>query len=96
MGVGAIFISTLATLRLEEPQNPPQNQQQLLASTLQPIVAFVVLGSIIIRASSSIVLLFMFIASRRWSLYPFFLVWPQGTLSHRVAVQIILQKRRYS
>jgi len=54
MGVGAIFISTLATLRLEEPQNPPQNQQQLLASTLQPIVAFVVLGSIIIRASSSI------------------------------------------
>ena len=53
MGVGAVFVSTLAILRLEEPQNPPQNQQQLLAATLQPIVAFVVVGSIIVRASSS-------------------------------------------
>ncbi|TFY83679.1 hypothetical protein EWM64_g332 [Hericium alpestre] len=49
MGVGAIFISTLALTRLETPQNPPQNQEQLLAAVLQPIVAFVVLCSIIIR-----------------------------------------------
>ncbi|KAK0443115.1 Sodium/hydrogen exchanger [Desarmillaria tabescens] len=49
MGVGAIFVSTLALTRLPEPQYPPQNQQELLAATLQPIVSFVVLGSIIIR-----------------------------------------------
>lgn len=49
MGVGAIFISTLALTELETPQSPPQNQQQLLAAVLQPMVAFVVLGSIIIR-----------------------------------------------
>jgi hypothetical protein len=48
MGVGAVFISTLAVKRLQDPQTP---QQQLLAATLQPIVAFVVLGSIVIRKS---------------------------------------------
>lgn len=52
MGVGAIFISTLALTRLPEPQYPPQNQQELLAATLQPIVSFVVLGSIIIHGLS--------------------------------------------
>lgn len=49
MGVGAVFISTLALTELETPQFPPQNQQQMLAAVLQPMVAFVVLGSIIIR-----------------------------------------------
>ncbi|EIM81253.1 uncharacterized protein STEHIDRAFT_134870 [Stereum hirsutum FP-91666 SS1] len=52
MGVGAIFISTLALTELETPQSPPQNQQQLLAAVLQPMVAFVVLGSIIIHGFS--------------------------------------------
>ncbi|KAK0199728.1 Cation/H+ exchanger, partial [Desarmillaria ectypa] len=52
MGVGAIFVSTLALTRLPEPQYPPQDQQQLLAATLQPIVSFVVLGSIIIHGLS--------------------------------------------
>jgi sodium/hydrogen antiporter len=51
MGVGAVFISTLALTRLPEPHDPPQNQQELLAATLQPIVSFVVLGSILIRMS---------------------------------------------
>lgn len=49
MGVGAIFISSLALTRLPTPHDPPQNQQELLAATLQPITAFVVLGSIAIR-----------------------------------------------
>ena len=49
MGVGAIFISTLAVTELPEPQSPPQDQAELLAATLQTIVAFVVLGSIVIR-----------------------------------------------
>ncbi|KAK0447897.1 Cation/H+ exchanger [Desarmillaria tabescens] len=53
MGVGAVFISTLALTELPEPHYPPQNQQELLAATLQPIVSFVVLGSIIIRTNSS-------------------------------------------
>ena len=52
MGVGAIFISTLALTELQKPQYPPQNQQQLLASVLQPIVSFVVLGAIVIRECS--------------------------------------------
>lgn len=51
MGVGAIFVSTLAVSRLPTPHNPPQNQQEVLAATLQTIVSFVVLGSIIIRTS---------------------------------------------
>ncbi|KAJ7768962.1 Sodium/hydrogen exchanger family-domain-containing protein [Mycena metata] len=52
MGVGAVFVSTLALTRLPTPHNPPQNQQELLAATIQPIVAFVVLGSIVIHGLS--------------------------------------------
>ncbi|KAJ8703235.1 hypothetical protein PTI98_001874 [Pleurotus ostreatus] len=52
MGVGAIFISTLALTRLPDPQNPPQNQAELLAAVLHPIVSFVVLCSIIIHGLS--------------------------------------------
>lgn len=55
MGVGAIFISTLALTRLPEPQSPPADQSELLAATLQPIVSFVVLCSILIRKSSHLV-----------------------------------------
>ena len=51
MGVGAVYISTLAVTELPEPQSPPQSQAELLASTVQTIVAFVVLGSIIVRKS---------------------------------------------
>lgn len=49
MGVGAVFVSTLALSELKVPHGPPQNQEELLAATLQIIVSFVVLGSIIIR-----------------------------------------------
>ncbi|CCM05702.1 uncharacterized protein FIBRA_07934 [Fibroporia radiculosa] len=52
MGVGAVFVSTLALTRLPAPQYPPQNQAELLAATLQTIVSFVVLGSIIIHGLS--------------------------------------------
>lgn len=52
MGVGAVFISTLALTRLPEPRYPPETQQELLATMLQPIVSFVVLGSIIIHGLS--------------------------------------------
>ena len=50
MGVGAIFISTLALHQLPPPSNPPQTQQDILTLSIQPIVSFVVLSSIIVRA----------------------------------------------
>ena len=53
MGVGAIFISSFALTELPKPQAPPQDQAELLAATLQTIVAFVVLGSIVVRTYSS-------------------------------------------
>ena len=51
MGVGAIFVSTLALHKLPSPKYPPETQQDYLALMLQPIVTFVILGSIVIRAS---------------------------------------------
>ncbi|KAI0093490.1 Sodium/hydrogen exchanger [Irpex rosettiformis] len=51
MGVGAVFVSTLALNRLPKPNSPPQNQQEYLAASLQIIVSFIVLGSILIRMS---------------------------------------------
>ncbi|KAL5528416.1 hypothetical protein ACEPAF_7552 [Sanghuangporus sanghuang] len=52
MGVGAIFISTLAISELPIPRNPPGNQNELLAASLHPIVSFIVLGSVIIHGLS--------------------------------------------
>ncbi|KAG6331419.1 hypothetical protein ID866_7672 [Astraeus odoratus] len=52
MGVSAVFVSALAVTRLPAPANPPANQSQLLAAVIQPIVSFVVLGSIIIHGLS--------------------------------------------
>ena len=49
MGVGAVFISTLALHRLPTPNDPPVTQLDHLSLMLQPIVSFVVLSSIIIR-----------------------------------------------
>ncbi|KAI0758396.1 hypothetical protein BC629DRAFT_1248479, partial [Irpex lacteus] len=45
----SVFVSTLALSRLPEPHSPPRSQQEYLAVTLQSIVAFIVLGSILIR-----------------------------------------------
>jgi len=49
MGVSAVFVSALALTRLPTPEHPPADQAQYLAAIIQPIVSFVVLGSIIIR-----------------------------------------------
>ncbi|EPT04950.1 hypothetical protein FOMPIDRAFT_46117, partial [Fomitopsis schrenkii] len=49
MGVGAVFVSTLAVTRLPAPHSPPEGQAELLAATIQTVVSFVILGSIIIR-----------------------------------------------
>lgn len=52
IGVGAVFISTLATEALPKPENPSEDQVELLAATIQPIVAFMVLCSITIHGLS--------------------------------------------
>ncbi|KAF9222535.1 Sodium/hydrogen exchanger [Gyrodon lividus] len=49
MGVSAVFVSALALTRLPVPATPPANQAQMLAASIQPIVSFIVLGSIIVR-----------------------------------------------
>lgn len=52
MGVGAVFISTLASTKLPDPVYPPTNQVELLAGCVQPIVAFMVLCSIVTHGLS--------------------------------------------
>ncbi|KAJ3577017.1 hypothetical protein NP233_g11 [Leucocoprinus birnbaumii] len=52
MGVGAVFVSTLALHRLPEPANPPRTQEDILALSLHPVVGFVVLVSIIVHGLS--------------------------------------------
>ncbi|EJC98839.1 uncharacterized protein FOMMEDRAFT_23244 [Fomitiporia mediterranea MF3/22] len=55
MGVGAIFISTLAAEHLPTPHEShdvQNNQVELLSASIQPIVAFMVLCSIIIHGMS--------------------------------------------
>ncbi|KAG2043621.1 Cation/H+ exchanger [Suillus americanus] len=48
----SFFVSALALAHLPTPENPPADQAQYLAATIQPIVSFVVLGSIIIHGLS--------------------------------------------
>ena len=49
MGVGAIFVSSLAMSELPMPDGPPTSQNELLAAIMHPIISFAVLGSIIVR-----------------------------------------------
>ncbi|KII86706.1 hypothetical protein PLICRDRAFT_43355 [Plicaturopsis crispa FD-325 SS-3] len=52
IGIGAVFISTLAAEKLQKAEDPPANQEQMLHATIQPIVAFMVLCSITIHGLS--------------------------------------------
>ncbi|KAG2109199.1 Sodium/hydrogen exchanger family-domain-containing protein [Suillus cothurnatus] len=52
IGIGAIYISTLAAQQLPKPSNPPTNQTEFLALAIQPIVAFMVLCSVAIHGLS--------------------------------------------
>lgn len=50
IGVGAIFIATLARTRLpQEVNSPPENTNDILALTVQPVIFFFVLCSIILH-----------------------------------------------
>ena len=92
MGVGAIFISTLAVTELPAPQSPPQGQAETLAATLQTIVSFVVLGSIIIREpspsawSNRLSNSDAISVSARWPVHPVLLLRTQCPLAHRLAL----------
>ncbi|VDC00420.1 unnamed protein product [Peniophora sp. CBMAI 1063] len=52
MGIGAIFISTLAAQQLPEAEEPPVGSAQLTRATIQPIVAFMVVVSIVVHGLS--------------------------------------------
>ncbi|KZT32226.1 Sodium/hydrogen exchanger [Sistotremastrum suecicum HHB10207 ss-3] len=52
MGVGAVYISTLALTKLPKASDPPASQAEQLSATIQPIVAFIVLCSIIVHGLS--------------------------------------------
>ncbi|TEB36782.1 Sodium/hydrogen exchanger [Coprinellus micaceus] len=52
MGVGAVFISTLALHKLPETRVPFQSQQDHLAAALEPVVAFIVLSSVMVHGLS--------------------------------------------
>ncbi|EGN93823.1 hypothetical protein SERLA73DRAFT_163247 [Serpula lacrymans var. lacrymans S7.3] len=52
IGIGAVFISTLAVGQLPKPSSPPANQTEFLAATIQPVVSFMVLCSVAIHGLS--------------------------------------------
>ncbi|KAH8104782.1 Sodium/hydrogen exchanger family-domain-containing protein [Cristinia sonorae] len=52
MGIGAIYISTLAAMKLPHAHHPPESQTDFLAATIQPIVAFMVLFSVAVHGLS--------------------------------------------
>ncbi|KIJ64660.1 hypothetical protein HYDPIDRAFT_112058 [Hydnomerulius pinastri MD-312] len=52
IGIGAVYISTLAVGYLPKAENPPTNQAEFVAATIQPIVAFMVLCSVAIHGLS--------------------------------------------
>ncbi|POW00113.1 hypothetical protein PSHT_13231 [Puccinia striiformis] len=52
IGVGALFISTLATAKLPTPQNPPQTSLDILALTTQSLIYLLILFSVLIHGLS--------------------------------------------
>ncbi|KAG0144421.1 hypothetical protein CROQUDRAFT_659971 [Cronartium quercuum f. sp. fusiforme G11] len=52
IGVGAIFISTLATIKLPTPHIPPQTSLDTLALTVQPLIYLFVLFSVLVHGLS--------------------------------------------
>lgn len=76
IGVGAIFIATLGRTELpEEVNDPPQNSNDVLALTIQPIVFFFVLCSITVHGLTIPFFAFSKRATtitRTWSRHPSF------------------------
>ncbi|EFP91624.1 uncharacterized protein PGTG_17678 [Puccinia graminis f. sp. tritici CRL 75-36-700-3] len=52
IGVGALFISTLATAKLPTPQNPPQTSLDILALTTQSLIYLLIFFSVLIHGLS--------------------------------------------
>ena len=78
MGVGAIFIATLAKLSLEDGDPEKDTAQvDLLRELILPIVSFLVLSSVVTRECAS-----SYSADARWSLYPLLLPWTPSPQYH--------------
>ena len=52
MGVGALFIATLAVERLPTPTYPPESHLDILSLTIKPIVYFLIMCSILVHGLS--------------------------------------------
>ncbi|KIM28941.1 hypothetical protein M408DRAFT_328997 [Serendipita vermifera MAFF 305830] len=52
MGVGAIFIGTLALEKLPHPHDPPESRTDILSASIEPIISFMVMCSILIHGLS--------------------------------------------
>jgi len=93
MGVSAVFISTLALQNLPFPSNPPHSQQDFLALAIPSVVSFVVLSSIIIRASATKDV-FSFLSLNSLSLSP--PPPPTRTVVARWIINTLIQSRKSS
>lgn len=51
MGIGALFIATLAASKLPTPDVPPSTSLDVLSLSLQPITYFIVLSSILVHGA---------------------------------------------
>lgn len=95
IGIGAIFMSTLAAETLPSPQSPPANQAERLAATIQPVIAFMVLCSILIHGLS----IPFFSLGRRvttvtrtWSRQPSFPDWALNTRRVERAEDVVINR----
>ncbi|EOQ98698.1 hypothetical protein E3P77_03956 [Wallemia ichthyophaga] len=52
IGVGAVFIGAIASVQLPHPEGAPQNQAEMVAVTIQPIVFFLVICSTFVHGLS--------------------------------------------
>ena len=98
MGVGAVYISTLAAMMLPRPSNPPADQTEFLAATIQPIVAFMVLCSIAVHGLSipgfSLGRRVHSVSSRTWSRHAATPDWTQHTRHVTRGEDIVINRDR--
>jgi len=89
---GAIFISTLAAETLPRPQNPPANQAERVGALIQPVVAFMVLCSILIHGLSIPFFSLGRRVSRTWSRQPSVPDWALHTRRVERAEDIVINR----
>ncbi|KAH9954957.1 Sodium/hydrogen exchanger family-domain-containing protein, partial [Russula dissimulans] len=90
--LGAIFISTLAAETLPRPQNPPANQAERIGALVQPVVAFIVLCSILIHGLSIPFFSLGRRVSRTWSRQPSLPDWALHTRRVERAEDVVINR----